>query len=168
MQFAADGTSLYLSPVHTTNTGAIKSPCESPEQPESSSSGFTGSPELREERNVLHRKAPDTIPLSEGNDLTALPEFVLRTSFGNSFLGHTPSGNSLQRDTSSPWMQRDDVVGNSLQRDASPWDGIMGVVNNFNNFCAPISFNDKKTESVHEIVHEIVITSDRLIEVCLA
>jgi hypothetical protein len=139
MQFAADGTSLYLSPVHTTSTGAIKSPCESPEQPESSSSGFTGSPELREERNVLHRKAPDTIPLSEGNDLTTLPEFV----------------------------RRHDVVGNSLQRDSSPWDGIMDVVNNFNHFCAPSSFNDKKTELVHALVHEIVITGDRLIEVCL-
>jgi len=148
--FCVRHVSLSLSPIHNTNTGATKLPCESPEQPESNSSGFTGSPERREELNVLHRQAPDTIPLSEGNDLTALPEFVRRTSAGNSFVRRTSSGNSLQRDTKSPW------------------DGIMDVVNNFNNFCAPVSFEDKQSESVHGIVQEIVITSDRLFEVCLA
>ena len=79
--------------------------------------------------------------------MNALPEFVRRTSSGNSFVRRASSGNSLQHDTSSPW------------------DGIMDVVNVVNNICAPISFQDKKTESV---VHEIVITSDRLFEVCLA
>jgi hypothetical protein len=102
---AAAGTALSLSPVHTTNMGAIKLPCESPEQP-------------------------------EGNDLTTLPEFVRRTSSGNSFVRRTSSGN--------PSLQRHSL---------SSWEGIMDVVN---NFYAPIyqdSLNSLYNES--ELISEL-------------